>query len=61
MGNELLELSKILGDEYASKRSKWEILKADRLGQYEDEPEGWTLTIRKIKTDEVADEDNKQC
>lgn len=50
--NELLELSKILGDEYTVKRSKWEILKAERIGHYENEPEGWELTIRKIKTDD---------
>ena len=40
--NELLELAKILGDEYVSERSKWEIAAATKDG------DGWLLTVKKV-------------
>ena len=40
--NELLELAKILGDEFVSERSKWEIAAATKDG------DGWLLTVKKV-------------
>jgi hypothetical protein len=37
-----------------SNRSKWQVLKAERIGHCEDEPDGWVLTIKKISEDKGA-------
>lgn len=56
--NELLEITKILGDEFVSDRSKWQVLKAERIGHCEDEPDGWQLTIKKISEDKGAENES---
>lgn len=52
--NELLEITEILGDKYVSDRSKWQVLKAERIGHCEGEPDGWQLIIKKISEDKGA-------
>jgi len=61
--SELQELTEMLGDIYGSGRH-YEIIKAEKTGQYEDETNGWTLTIKPMteepaeKKDEGADDES---
>ena len=50
--NELLEITKILGDEYVSNRSKWEITAATK------EDGCWLLTVKKISEDKGAENES---
>lgn len=61
--SELQELTEMLGDIYGSGRH-YEIIKAEKTGQYEGETNGWTLTIKPMteepaeKKDEGADNES---
>ena len=58
---ELQDILRKLYDEYGNGRH-WEIVKAEKIGHYEDEVDGWTLTIRPAKEEKdggAANESNK--
>lgn len=60
--NELLDIADKLFDKYGSGKH-WEIVKAEKIGHYEDETDGWTLTIQPATEEEknggAANESNK--
>lgn len=59
--NELLEIAKLLADEFVSEPNKWQVLKAEKIGHCENEPDGWVLTIKKMeKESEGAKNDNNE-
>ena len=58
--NELLELAELLGNHYSSDKNKWEIVKAEKIGHYEDDAcEGWRLEIKKVIPEGAKNECNK--
>lgn len=59
--NELLDITRKLYDEYGSGKH-WEIVKAEKIGHYENETDGWTLTIQPVKEEKdggAANESNE--
>ena len=59
--NDLLDIGEKLYDKYGSGKH-WEIIKAEKIGQYENETDGWTLTIQPAKEEKdggAANESNK--
>lgn len=57
--SELLDIARKLYDEYGS-GEHWEIVKAEKTGHYEDETDGWTITIKPVKKDGgAANESNE--
>lgn len=58
--NELLDIARKLYDEYGSGKH-WEIVKAEKIGHYEDEQDGWTITVKpaKEKPEGAENESNK--
>lgn len=55
--NDLKQICELLANEYGSE-SKWQVLKAERIGHCEDEPDGWQLTIKKISEDKGAENES---
>lgn len=58
MDNELLDITEKLLDRYGSGKH-WEIVKAEKIGHYEDETDGWVLTIQLVKDGGAENESNK--
>lgn len=57
--NELLDIARKLYDEYGS-GEHWEIVKAEKTGHYENETDGWIITIKPVKKDGgAANESNE--
>ena len=54
---ELQEIADLLANSYGSGRH-FEIVKAEKLGQYEDERDGWRVEIKTTKDVEEAENDS---
>ena len=57
--SELQEIAEMLLDGYGSGRH-FEIIKAEKMGHYEDEVDGWRLEIREVTRPTVAQTENDE-
>lgn len=57
--SELQEIAEMLLDSYGSGRH-FEIIKAEKMGHYEDEVDGWRLEIREVTEPTVAPAENDE-
>ena len=57
--SELQEIAEMLLDAYGSDRH-FEIIKAEKMGHYEDEVDGWRLEIREVTEPTVAPAENDE-
>ena len=50
----------MLANSYGTSGRHFEIVKAEKLGQYEDERDGWRVEIKATKDDEEAENDSNE-
>lgn len=56
--NELLDIADKLYNKYGSGKH-WEIVKAEKIGHYENETDGWVLTIQPAKEENDGGAENE--
>ena len=57
--SELQDIAEKLLDAYGSGRH-FEIIKAEKMGHFEDEVDGWRLEIREVKEPKIAQAENDE-
>ena len=57
---ELQEIADLLANSYGTSGRHFEIVKAEKLGQYEDERDGWRVEIKATKDGEEAENDSNE-